>query len=91
MTPPIDRIPLESCIMVCLHIHLSDILVAFFWVIMNKDVIIIWMPAFCVEIVSYKLGKYLEVQCLDCIVEPGLAFLKTAKLSSKVNVVNYHQ
>lgn len=43
------------------------------------------------EIVSYKLGKYLEVQWLDCIVELGLAFLKTAKLSSKVNVVNYHQ
>lgn len=89
----IDSIPLESCITGCLHIHLSDILVALFWVVMNKDVITIWMPGFfvCVETVSYKLGKYLEVQWLDYIVELGLAFLNTAKFSSKVNVVNYHQ
>lgn len=88
----IDSIPLESCITVCLHIHLSDILVALFWVVMNKDVIIIWTSVFlCVEMVSYKLGKYLEVQWLDYIVELGLAFLNTAKFSSKGNVVNYHQ
>ena len=42
----IESIPLESCIIVCLHIHLSDILVALFGRFINEAAINICLRVF---------------------------------------------